>query len=400
MKLEEVRKNYDRAAKRYDVWTDIVFGRILGVERYRERTIDLLGDLREKVVLDIGCGTGRNLPLLLRRMGKSGRIIGIDYSEGMLERANAMLAREGWKNVELRRDDAAKLESIDERIDAVVSVWCLGIVHDLDAALHRAVDVLQPGGRFAIMDFDRARPDQGILRWLYPVYSAVLQWAGIDSAEDLDDARLRSKWGRGRAVLEERLENLQEQRYLNGGGIILSGTAPRARAPESLALEITTPRLLLRPSRKEDFASSRAIWTDPEVRRFTGGPPSDEAFRTTFFDDLGKSKGAYGFKSVIEIATGLHVGDAGLAQKTVEGRSEVEVLYFFAKRFWGRGFATEAAKALIDYGFATLGLTRIMALIHPDNHASRRVAERIGMAFEREVTTDSGKLRRMFVIER
>jgi ubiquinone/menaquinone biosynthesis C-methylase UbiE len=53
MKLEEVRKNYDRVAKRYDRWTDLVFGRVLGVERLREHTIDLLGDLHGKVVLDI-----------------------------------------------------------------------------------------------------------------------------------------------------------------------------------------------------------------------------------------------------------------------------------------------------------------------------------------------------------
>lgn len=226
MRLQDVPNNYDRAAKRYDKWTDLVFGRILGIEELREHTIDLLGDIDGKVVLDIGCGTGRNFPFLVRRVGPRGRVIGIDYSQGMLDVAKARVEREGWRNVELARDNAAKLATIDSTVDAAVSVWTMGIVHDLDSALTRAVEVLRAGGRIAIMDFDRARPDRGWLRWLYPVYSLVLRWAGIDSAEDLDDARLRAKWQSGREVLASRIGHIEEERYLNGGGIILSGTNP------------------------------------------------------------------------------------------------------------------------------------------------------------------------------
>jgi demethylmenaquinone methyltransferase/2-methoxy-6-polyprenyl-1,4-benzoquinol methylase len=227
MELTDVTRKYDRAAEHYDLSTDIVFGRLLGVERYRADTIDLLGDLRGKVVLDIGCGTGRNFPLLVPRVGRHGRVLAIDYSEGMLERARERVAREGWANVEIHRDDAAALATVGGPVDAIVSVWCLGIVHDLPAALEGAIDRLRPRGRIAIMDFDRARPDHGPLRWLYPVYSRLLRWAGIDSAEDLDDARLRRKWARGQAVLRDRLEDLHEERYLFDAGFIVAGCRPQ-----------------------------------------------------------------------------------------------------------------------------------------------------------------------------
>jgi len=227
VQLSDVVRNYDWAAPRYDRWTDLVFGRLLGIEKYREKTIELLGPLQGATVLDIGCGTGRNFPLLVPRVGASGRIIGLDYSEGMLAQARARVAAQGWVNVELIRGDAAKLEGVPENVDAIVSVWCLGIVHDLEAALGRALDVLKPGGRIAIMDFGRSRPDHGPLHWLYPFYSFVLAHAGIDSREDLDDAALRQRWERGHRLLRDRLVGVHEGTYLYGGGLIIAGEKPR-----------------------------------------------------------------------------------------------------------------------------------------------------------------------------
>jgi SAM-dependent methyltransferase len=108
----------------------------------------------------------------------------------------------------------------------VISVWCLGIAYDLEAALHRAIDLLRPGGRLAIMDFYRSRPDHGILHWLYPVYSFILRNGGISGAEELDDDKLRSRWDKGRRLLKERLVDVWEERYLQGGGLIIAGQKP------------------------------------------------------------------------------------------------------------------------------------------------------------------------------
>lgn len=226
MKLDEVSQKYNGAARYYDRLTDLVFGRMLGLEKYRRHAIDLLGKLEGATVLDIGCGTGRNFPLLTQRVGERGKIIGVDYSEGMLEQARRRIQSEGWRNVVLIPGDVVRLDGVSEPVDAVTSMWCLGIVYDLEAALDRAVDLLRPGGSLSIVDFGQSRPDSGLLRWLFPLYSTALRAAGIDSAEDLDNARLEAKWAAGMNVLQARLGSLNQEHYLKGAGLIIAGRKP------------------------------------------------------------------------------------------------------------------------------------------------------------------------------
>ncbi len=68
----------------------------------------------------------------------------------------------------------------------------------------------------------------------------------------------------------------------------------------------------------------------------------------------------------------------------VDDLPEVEIGYLFLRKYWGQGLATEAAAACRDYGINRLGYTRLISLIDPANIASKRVAEKIGMAFEKE----------------
>lgn len=234
MLLKQVERQYDLAARHYDRFSDIVFGRLLKIEKYRERSLELLGDVRGATVLDVGCGTGRNFPFLAPQVGESGRIIGLDYSQGMLNEARKRVDAQGWHNVELVRGDATALDGVSKPVDALVSIWCYGIVHDLDAALHRAVDVLRPGGRLVIQVFGRAQADRGPLRWLYPLYAGALRGTGMNPHEDLDDAQVRAKWRHGRELLESRLGELHEEHYLNGMGLILAGRKPEAAAAQAV----------------------------------------------------------------------------------------------------------------------------------------------------------------------
>jgi len=77
------------------------------------------------------------------------------------------------------------------------------------------------------------------------------------------------------------------------------------------------------------------------------------------------------------------VGQCGIIPQIVDGNQEMEVGYLLVRKYWGKGLATEAAKALIDFGFNNLGLERLIATIYHKNTPSIRVAERIGMKFEK-----------------
>ena len=79
------------------------------------------------------------------------------------------------------------------------------------------------------------------------------------------------------------------------------------------------------------------------------------------------------------------MGDCGLTPQDVAGTTEIEVGYHVRSSLQGQGFATEAAAASRDYARDVLGLDRLIAIIHPDNVASQRVAEKIGLAHEKDI---------------
>lgn len=97
-----------------------------------------------------------------------------------------------------------------------------------------------------------------------------------------------------------------------------------------------------------------------------------------------------GLWATTERETGAFVGRCGLLPWTIGGKHEVEVAYLIDKSYWGRGLATEAARAVADDGFRTLELTRLVSLIDEENRVSQRVAEKVGMTFERAMADEKG----------
>lgn len=144
---------------------------------------------------------------------------------------------------------------------------------------------------------------------------------------------------------------------------------------------IETARLLMRPFTLDDAGDYyHAIMSDPDVQRYLpGGQPIPreraEPMLQHFLDHWTRHQ--FGAWAVILKADNKLIGQCGL--QYVPERPEVEVFYAFAKACWGQGFAPEAARAALRFGFETLKLERIIALFAPDNKASERVMIKIGM---------------------
>jgi RimJ/RimL family protein N-acetyltransferase len=89
-------------------------------------------------------------------------------------------------------------------------------------------------------------------------------------------------------------------------------------------------------------------------------------------------------------ATGGFVGDCGLTPQEIEGTTDIEVGYHVRADLQGHGYATGAAAACRDYARDVLGTKRLIAIIHPDNIPSQRVAQKVGLSHERDATSRSG----------
>jgi RimJ/RimL family protein N-acetyltransferase len=85
----------------------------------------------------------------------------------------------------------------------------------------------------------------------------------------------------------------------------------------------------------------------------------------------------------------VFIGQCGIVRQEVQEKQELEVGFLMLRRYWGQGFATEAATASRDYGFDVLDADRLISIINPENLRSRRVAERIGMHLESQITWKS-----------
>ena len=97
-----------------------------------------------------------------------------------------------------------------------------------------------------------------------------------------------------------------------------------------------------------------------------------------------------GLWATIHKESGQFIGRCGLLPWHIDDQDEVEVAYALSPAYWGQGLATEAVQAIRDYAFAQLGLSRLVCLIDEDNLASIRVAEKIGMKFEKEGRDEIG----------
>ena len=162
----------------------------------------------------------------------------------------------------------------------------------------------------------------------------------------------------------------------------------------------SSARLHYRPFRRVDVEAAFAIFSDPDVMRFSPHGPHRDVARTAEMlarlIDHNRRRG-FGFWAVTLPDTEELIGMAGLAELDTSG--DIELGYRLRRDCWGRGYATEAASAWVGKGFGHLQLARIVAVVEPDNVISKRILERVGMRFV-ERRTHHGKQVDFMVLER
>ena len=150
---------------------------------------------------------------------------------------------------------------------------------------------------------------------------------------------------------------------------------------------VETERLILRPFVAADLDEwARCIFDDPEVMRYLPKrniSPREHAERN--FVAMNEEWGHFGYTwwAVTEKLTGRLMGHCGLSNNGVYP-GEIELTYALAKADWGKGIATEAARASVRFGFETIQLERVFATAIPENIGSRRVMEHIGFVYEKD----------------
>jgi ribosomal-protein-alanine N-acetyltransferase len=156
---------------------------------------------------------------------------------------------------------------------------------------------------------------------------------------------------------------------------------------------LETQRLLLRHLVIEDLDNLFAFYSDPEVVKYIPDAPRNYEETKEELERFMNGHPKFpelGLWATVYKETGRFIGRCGLLPWTIEGQNEVEVAFALSKAYWGQGLATEAAQAIVRYGFEYLHLSRLICVIDHDNKGSIGVAKKIGMAFEREAQDKYG----------
>lgn len=155
-------------------------------------------------------------------------------------------------------------------------------------------------------------------------------------------------------------------------------------APQDVVFE--TERLLLRPHVIGDADALEAVLGDPVAMEFYPAVLDRRGVEEWITRNVERyQRDGFGKWAMVVKSTGEMGGSVGCVLQEVEGRNEIEVGYNVRRDLWGNGYATEAARACMDYAFGKLGVKRVISMIRPENLRSIRVAEKNGMIREKVI---------------
>ncbi|MGH9865766.1 MAG: GNAT family N-acetyltransferase [Candidatus Acidiferrales bacterium] len=147
-----------------------------------------------------------------------------------------------------------------------------------------------------------------------------------------------------------------------------------------------TERLVLRHMAPDDADALLAVLGDPvAMKYYPSAFHRDDVTRWIEWCVKSYAENGYGLYAMVLKKTNTVIGDCGHARQEVEGQTEIEIGHHVQQEHWCKGYATEAARGALEYGFETLCAKRLISLIRPENIPSRRVAEKMGMRVEKEI---------------
>ena len=163
-----------------------------------------------------------------------------------------------------------------------------------------------------------------------------------------------------------------------------------------------TERLVVRYLRPDDLDDFAALTSDPDVVRYMdeGRPLTREQTERWLEITLENYRvRGYGCFGITDRNSDRLIGFGGFARPP-DRPGMIELIYAFAPSGWGRGLATEAGRGIVEFGFSNCGLERIEATVDPANEPSKRVLEKIGMAYDGRRPENDGSETDYFSIER
>lgn len=147
--------------------------------------------------------------------------------------------------------------------------------------------------------------------------------------------------------------------------------------------EIETPRLRLRQFTPDDLDDLYCLYSSPDLMRYIGkGARTKKEAQTALSSIIKHYEHGFGMWAVTHKDNGKLIGRCGLC--FLDNTPEVELGYLLEKSYWCKGLATEASHASLKYGFEVVKLDKIVAIAKPENIASRRVMEKVGMKYEKD----------------